>query len=84
VEHRLDIASKYADEICVMDNGRIVSQDSPSTIYGKKDTYLLGVGVPRVSLLFHLLKGKGFQIKKIPVTVEEARVHVEELKSDRS
>ncbi len=84
IEHRLDIASQYADEICLLDDGRVVSKDSPSKIYGRRETYLLGVGVPRISFLFQLLQGRGFPVRKIPITVEEAIQKLVKIKRDRS
>ena len=82
VEHRLDIASQFANKICVLSNGEIVDSGTPSEIYGKRDTYLLGVGVPRVSFLFQLLRERGYPIKDIPVTVEEACKQLEKMRRD--
>jgi energy-coupling factor transport system ATP-binding protein len=71
VEHRLDIVSRYATRIIVMDKGKVALDGPPSEIYG--DTArLIGIGLPRVTMLFHLLRLDGFPIAENPTTVEEA------------
>lgn len=71
VEHRLDIVSRHATRIVVMDKGRIALDGPPAEVYG--DTArLIGIGLPRVTMLFHLLKLDGFPVTKNPTTVEEA------------
>jgi energy-coupling factor transporter ATP-binding protein EcfA2 len=71
IEHRLDLVSKYATEILIMDRGRIVLEGSPSRVFGE-EVELIGVGIPKVSMLFNLLKKDGFDLGAIPVTVDEA------------
>jgi len=71
VEHRLDIVSRYANRVIVMDNGKIALDGPPSEIYG--DTArLIGIGLPRVTMLFHLLRLDGFPVGTNPITVEQA------------
>jgi len=43
---------------------------------------LIGIGVPKVALLFHLLRQDGLQIEKIPVTVEEAEKELRRILTD--
>lgn len=71
VEHRLDLASKYAKRVLIMNEGRILLDGPPTKVYNE-DVYLIGVGIPKVSLLFHLLRKDGIKIKKIPVDTSEA------------
>ncbi len=71
VEHRLDLASKYAERVLIMNEGKISLDGPPSKVYNE-DTYLLGVGIPKISLLFYLLRKDGIGIKKIPIDVPEA------------
>jgi energy-coupling factor transporter ATP-binding protein EcfA2 len=75
VEHRLDIASQFADRVIIMNQGRIELDGKPSEVYNKH-AYLLGVGIPRVSLLSILLKEAGFDFKKIPITVSECEKEI--------
>jgi len=71
IEHRLDLASKYASRIVVMDQGRVTLDGPPSRVYGE-EAKLLGIGIPKISMLFNLLRKDGFDLGRTPVTVEEA------------
>jgi energy-coupling factor transporter ATP-binding protein EcfA2 len=71
VEHRLDIVSRYANRIIVMDKGKVALDGPPAEVYG--DTArLIGIGLPRVTMLFHLLRLDGFPLATNPTTVEDA------------
>ncbi len=71
VEHRLDIVSRYADRVIIMDKGKVAMDGPPSEVYND-NARLIGIGLPRVTMLFHLLRRDGFQVTKNPITVEEA------------
>lgn len=71
IEHRLDLASKYAKRVLIMNEGGILIDGPPSKVYNE-DTYLMGIGIPKVTLLLHLLRKDGIRIKKIPVYLEDA------------
>jgi energy-coupling factor transporter ATP-binding protein EcfA2 len=71
VEHRLDIVSKHANRVIVMDNGRIVLDGTPKDVYGEH-ARLIGIGLPRVTALFNLLQRDGIRFAETPTTVDEA------------
>ncbi|WP_455364367.1 energy-coupling factor ABC transporter ATP-binding protein [[Eubacterium] cellulosolvens] len=71
VEHRLDLASQYANRVIVMDKGKTVLDGPPRNVY-KEKAYLLGIGIPKVTLLFHKLARQKYSIRGNPITVEEA------------
>ncbi len=70
VEHRLDIVSRYADRVIVMDEGKVELDGAPGEVYNDR-ARLIGVGLPRVTMLFHLLRTEGFDVNN-PITVEQA------------
>ena len=70
VEHRLDIVSRYADRVIVMDQGKIALDGPPHEVYNDR-ARLIGIGLPKVTMLFHLLRTDGFNVTN-PITVEEA------------
>jgi len=72
VEHRLDLASKYADHVIVMDEGRIVLDGGPREIFDSEEARLIGVGIPKAIRLYQVLKREGVHLKKVPLTSEEA------------
>jgi len=71
VEHRLDIVSRYANRVIVMDKGKVVLDGSPQAVYGDQ-ARLIGIGLPKVTMLFHLLRRDGFPLATNPITVEQA------------
>ena len=78
VEHRLDVVSRYASRVIVMDKGRIALDGPPAKTYGE-NARLIGIGLPRVTMLFHLLRRDGFPITTNPITVEEASAELRRL-----
>jgi len=77
VEHRLDIVSRYANRVVVMDAGKIQLDGLPRDVYDDR-ARLIGIGLPRVTMLAHLLRRDGFDLSN-PITVEEASDEVRRL-----
>ena len=83
VEHRLDLASKYANHVIVMDEGRVVLNGTPREIFTSEEARLIGVGIPKATKLYQQLKQNGIRLKTAPVTTEEtANLLREALKHD--
>ena len=72
VEHRLDLTSNYADRVVIMDNGKIVLNGKPREVFTSEEARLIGVGIPKATLLWQLLQEKGFHLKGVPTGSEEA------------
>src|SRR5438093_5956784 len=74
VEHRLDLVARYAERIVVMDGGKIVADGNLGQVLDEQFDMLegLGVGVPRVSLLWSMLRRDGLVSGKVPTHVEDA------------
>jgi energy-coupling factor transporter ATP-binding protein EcfA2 len=84
VEHRLDLVARYAERIVVMDGGRIVADGNLETVLDEQFDTLeaLGVGVPRVSLLWSMLRRDGLVSGKLPTHVEDAAKSLAALVAD--
>jgi len=65
VEHRLDLTAKYAGHIVIMDEGKVCFDGDPRTILGAEETRLIGVGIPKATLLYQLLKKEGVNLSSI-------------------
>lgn len=79
VEHRLDLTAKYADHIIVMDEGRVVVDGEPRQILSSEETRLIGVGIPKATLLYQMLKKEGVRLSsKIPLSSEEMAALIKE------
>jgi len=78
VEHRLDIVARYANRVIVMDQGKIELDGTPADVFNDQ-ARLIGIGLPKVTLLFHLLRSNGVKTTRNPVTVEEASTDLRRL-----
>lgn len=84
VEHRLDLVARYAERIVVMDGGRIVADGDLETVLDNQFELVegLGVGVPRVSLLWSMLRRDGLVTGKVPTHVEDAAASLAKMMND--
>ncbi|HUK84629.1 MAG TPA: ATP-binding cassette domain-containing protein [Candidatus Acidoferrum sp.] len=72
VEHRLDLTAKYSDHLIVMDQGRVRFEGKPREILSSEETRLIGVGIPKATLLYQMLKKDGLNISEvIPLSSDE-------------
>ncbi|MGQ9640699.1 MAG: energy-coupling factor ABC transporter ATP-binding protein [Candidatus Bathycorpusculaceae bacterium] len=79
VEHRLDLTAKYADHIIVMDDGKVVVDGEPRQILSSEETRLIGVGIPKATLLYRMLRKDGVRLgNKIPLSSEEMAALIKE------
>jgi energy-coupling factor transporter ATP-binding protein EcfA2 len=59
VEHRLDLTAKYADHIVIMDQGTVRFDGQTRSILSQEEARLIGVGIPKATLLYELLQKEG-------------------------
>jgi energy-coupling factor transporter ATPase len=72
VEHRLDLTAKYANHLIVMDEGKVRFEGTPRDILSTEETRLIGVGIPKATLLYQMLKRDGLNLGNItPLSSEE-------------
>ena len=72
VEHRLDLTAKYANHLIVMDEGKVRFEGNPREILTTDETRLIGVGIPKATLLYQMLKKDGLNLSDItPLSSEE-------------
>ena len=72
VEHRLDLTAKYTNHLIVMDRGRVRFEGDPREVLSNEETRLIGVGIPKATLLYELLKKEGLGLSgKIPLSSDE-------------
>ncbi|HEX9262258.1 MAG TPA: ABC transporter ATP-binding protein [Candidatus Bathyarchaeia archaeon] len=72
VEHRLDLTARYANHIIIMEEGRIRSDGETRKILNKEETRLIGVGIPKATLLNELLEKEGMRLNNItPLSSDE-------------
>ncbi len=72
VEHRLDLTAKYTDHLVVMDEGKVRFEGNPREILTTEETRLIGVGIPKATLLYQMLKRDGLAVgDNTPLSSEE-------------
>ncbi len=72
VEHRLDLASKYANHVVIMNEGTIALNGKPREIFDSESARLIGVGIPKATRLWQMLRRNGIRLDGAPVNSEEA------------
>jgi energy-coupling factor transporter ATP-binding protein EcfA2 len=72
VEHRLDLTAKYSDHIIIMDEGRVCFDGNPREILNTEEVRLIGVGIPKATLLYQMLRKEGMNLSDAtPLSSEE-------------
>ena len=73
VEHRLDLAAGYATRVIVMNNGKIVLDGSPKEVLSSEEAKLLGIGIPKATRLYQILKNDGVPLRdgETPIAPKE-------------
>jgi energy-coupling factor transporter ATP-binding protein EcfA2 len=72
VEHRLDLAARYADHVIIMDEGRVILDGEPKDVLNSEEARLVGVGIPKVTRLYQQLADDGLlKANEAPLSSEE-------------
>jgi len=79
VEHRLDLVSKDAGRVILMDKGSIVADGPPREILSHDICQDIGVGVPKATLVYKRLKEHGIDLSSVPLTGDELAGLVKEV-----
>lgn len=78
VEHRLDLLVTIADRLVVMENGRILYDGRPREVLEDKKLLTIGIGVPSIVRLKHLLTD-AYSFKTLPLTPSEFVEQIKEV-----
>lgn len=78
VEHRLDLVSKDASRVVLMDKGSIVADGEPRDVLTMDLCQEIGVGIPKATQLYKRLKQRGVNLDKVPLTGAELATLVQE------
>lgn len=80
VEHRLDLVSKDASRIILMDKGCVVADGEPRDVLTMEMCQEIGIGIPKATQLYKRLRAQGFTLNKVPLTGFELASLVQEVK----
>ncbi len=66
------MTAKYTNHLIVMDEGKVRFEGDPRQILSSEETRLMGVGIPKATLLYQMLKKEGLNLNdKTPLSSEE-------------
>jgi energy-coupling factor transporter ATPase len=79
VEHRLDLTARYANHIIIMDEGKVQSDGETRKILSSEQTRLIGVGIPKATLLYKMLEKDGMKLSDVtPLSSDEMAKQLQE------
>ena len=68
----MDLTAKYTNHLIVMQDGKVRFEGNPREILSTEETRLIGVGIPKATLLYQMLKKGGFDVgDNTPLSSEE-------------
>jgi energy-coupling factor transporter ATPase len=80
VEHRLDLTAKYANHLIIMDEGKVILDGEPHEILSSEETRLVGIGIPKATRLYEMLKVDGIRLDpRIPLSSDEMANELREI-----
>lgn len=73
VSHSMEDIAKYVDRIIVMNDGKVVYNDTPKAVFAHyKELEKIGLAAPQVTYVMHSLKERGLSVDTSAINVEEA------------
>ncbi len=73
VSHSMEDMARYCDENIVLYNGRVYASGSREEIFGREDELRkIGLSIPEITTLVHILKENGLPLSAEYFTVEDA------------
>ena len=80
VSHSMEDIVKYAEKILVMNRGRLFCYEDTDTVFSHtKELQQIGLGIPQISRLSHLLANGGMDIGGDIYTVARAKERILEI-----
>ena len=74
VSHSMDEVAEYVDRVLVIDEGRIVFDDIPKSVFSRIwNLEKMGLAAPQISYIMRDLKAAGFDVDVTALTVPEAK-----------
>ena len=71
VEHKMEQIAEYADQVIVLDEGKVVMEGTPKEVFSHPDCLKYHTRLPQSTRIALDLMGEGVKLPDVPVTVEE-------------
>ena len=76
VEHKIELMAEYADEILVIDSGKIIKSGPAREVLSDYSLTQRQVALPQTVLFGHAMAEAGFPLPALPITLDEAEAYV--------
>src|SRR5699024_6691650 len=76
VEHKIDLLAEYADEILVIDNGRLISSGKTKNILSDTQLINKGIDIPQISQLSKKMQELGSPFEEFAITKSQAKQQI--------
>ena len=72
VTHLMDDVAEFADQVYVMEKGKLVKSGKPSLVFQNAEFMeKIQLGVPKITRFAQRLADRGLSFKQLPITIEE-------------
>ena len=72
VTHLMDDVAEFADQVYVMEKGKLVNSGKPSLVFQNVEFMeKIQLGVPKITRFAQRLANRGVSFKQLPITIEE-------------
>ncbi len=72
VTHSMEDVAEYADRLLVMHEAQLIYDDTPRAVFAHaQELQEMGLSVPEVTKIMHLLRQKGIPVRTDAITIEE-------------
>ena len=72
VTHLMDDVAEFADQVYVMEKGKLVKNGKPSLVFQNVGFMeKIQLGVPKITRFAQRLAERGVSFKQLPITIEE-------------
>lgn len=79
VTHLMDDVAEFADQVYVMEKGKLVKGGKPSLVFQQVEFMeKIQLGVPKITRFAQRLANRGVSFKQLPITIEEFKEFINE------
>ena len=77
VSHSMDDIADYVNRVWVLDDGKLIIDASVKEVFShKRDLEEIGLAVPQITSIMHMLKDKGLVVNTNVTTIDEAKMEI--------
>lgn len=84
VEHKIDLIAEYADEVLVLNEGKLIKNGKTDEVLSDMSLLEKGVNLPQAAILGDKLIRNGLKLKHIPVTEKDAEKVISEALKEKT